>query len=242
MFDPDASDVEFCMKMNIENYTKTRNLEKIKEMGPLSIDLVRQTLLLSCRNGADAIFEWVLPKVFSEDFYTWQDAVREATFNSRTDFVRRILECCPKSVVSSVSDCFYYACLSGDVDLTRVFLVNNIDIFSDAGSCINIAVEKGNLDVCKLLKHFGAEFVQSHLAIAGRNEQWEIVEWLEGSTGLKLQKTYEKYERYRALRQKVKTRAKNKIFFWIMPRLYRNPEFVKKQAEKSWDDVKTMFE
>jgi hypothetical protein len=44
---------------------------------------------------------------------------------------------------------------------------------------------------------------------------------------------------YMNMRARLEKKAANRIYFWVYPILYRNKDFVLKQAERSWQDLQT---
>ena len=45
------------------------------------------------------------------------------------------------------------------------------------------------------------------------------------------------FRSFMRLQEAIEKRAANRIYFWVYPKLYRNQEFVSRQAERSWDNL-----
>ena len=116
--------------------------------------------------------------------------------------------------------------------------------------CIREALKKEDTRFFKILflqkDTFEDDVVESFFSVAANRSNHEIVFLLHEKHGLTLRNDhhfYEEFTSYKALVEKARTKAANKIRNWWGPRLRRiNPEFVMKEAEASWNRVEKMYE
>jgi hypothetical protein len=99
----------------------------------------------------------------------------------------------------------------------------------------NAAIICDTLKIAKVLDAHGAVFEDMHVDIALLFGSFEAAYWLyqKGLRGVK-EVPYE-FLQYKATRDAERDAAARKIYFWILPKLYRNPDFVMRQAERSYD-------
>jgi hypothetical protein len=129
-------------------------------------------------------------------------------------------------------DSFYTACMIGDLEIVKTFIKYGADPNAEVGACIRIALEYGRIDIVRYLVDKGGQLFNYFVDIVCEQENWETAFWLIERKGLVSFNRFEGYEEYKKERR---MKAANKIYFWILPKLYRNKEFVKKQAEKSYE-------
>lgn len=136
-----------------------------------------------------------------------------------------------------------YAILLGIVDRNLDFL----NFLEDLGASLDTedehlwtaAVYTWDKDIINYMLKKGYDINMEDdvaIKIISRFEKYDLLEFFlsKGSSDKFLS---EKDRRFLALRERVKVRAQNKIFFWVFPKIYRNPEFVAKQAKRSWDAI-----
>jgi hypothetical protein len=116
--------------------------------------------------------------------------------------------------------------------------------------CIREALKKEDARFFKILFSNKDAFeditIESFFSVAANRGNYEIVFLLHEKHGLTLSDDHHFYEAfmvYKALMEKARTKAANKIRNWWGPRLRRiNPEFVMREAEESWKRVEKMYE
>ena len=154
-----------------------------------------------------------------------------AVVQKRNDMVHCLLKN-GADLTAEGHDSFYTACMHGDLDIVKTFIKYGADPNAEVGACIRIALEYGHIEVVKFLVEKGGQLYNYFADIVCEQEQWETAFWLIEKKGLTPFNSFEGYEHYR---KEKRQRAVNKIYFWILPKLYRNKEFVQKQAEKSYE-------
>jgi len=97
------------------------------------------------------------------------------------------------------------------------------------------AVQHGDFEMLKLLFFYGGILTSDLFDLAIENGDYKIAYWLSlyGLNG------YETpgFIAYKAQQAAIRDAAQRKIYFWILPKLYRNKEFVMRQASKSYNDL-----
>jgi hypothetical protein len=104
-------------------------------------------------------------------------------------------------------------------------------------SVVDRSITCGSFKIFRTLDIHGAVFVDRHVDIALRFGHFEVGYWLyqKGLRGVE-EVPYE-FLQYKATRDAERDAAARKIYFWILPKLYRNPDFVMRQAGKSYDNL-----
>ena len=102
-------------------------------------------------------------------------------------------------------------------------------------SIVDRSITCGSFNIVRTLDAHGVMFEDKHVDIALCFGQFEVAYWLyqKGLRGAE-EVPYE-FLQYKAERDAERNAAARKIYFWIRPKLYRNPEFVMRQAERSYN-------
>ena len=117
----------------------------------------------------------------------------------------------------------------------KILLDKGADPNTQSGQPGFVAAEHGYLDTLKLLRTRGAKLEARFFNAASYWGYNDVAYWLY-LHGVRGYETVE-FEIYKAAREAERHAAARKIYFWVFPKLYRNPEFAMRQASKSYDDL-----
>ena len=102
---------------------------------------------------------------------------------------------------------------------------------------VDRSITCGSFKIVRTLDTHGAVFVNEHVDIALRFGQFEVGYWLYQKGLRGVDEVPYSFLQYKAERDAERDAAVRKIYFWILPKLYRNSEFVMRQASKSYDTL-----
>ena len=117
----------------------------------------------------------------------------------------------------------------------KILLDHGADPNASDGQPGFTAAEHGFLDTLKLLFSRGARLRGRFFDAASYWGYHDVAYWIY-LHGVRGYETVE-FEIYKARQEAIRDAAARKIYFWIFPKLYRNTEFVMRQAEKSYDNL-----
>jgi len=117
----------------------------------------------------------------------------------------------------------------------EVLLNNGADPNTDGGRALLAAAEECALDTLKLLHSRGGRIFPALFDAACYWGSCETAYWLY-LRGVRGYETPD-FIAYKARQDAIRDAAQRKIYFWILPKLYRNKEFVMRQASKSYNDL-----
>lgn len=117
----------------------------------------------------------------------------------------------------------------------RVLLDNGADPNINSGAPLIYSAEKGWFDTLKTLHARGGQLTPAVFDAACYWDHYDIAYWvyLHGVCGFE----DPGFLAYKARQDAIRNEAQRKIYFWILPKLMRNKEFIKRQANKAYDKL-----
>jgi len=104
-------------------------------------------------------------------------------------------------------------------------------------SIVDRSITCGSFKIFRTLESHGAVFVDRHMDIALRFGHFEAAYWMHQKGLRGVEEVPYEFLQYKATRDAERDAAARKIYFWILPKLYRNTDFVMRQAGKSYDNL-----
>jgi len=104
-------------------------------------------------------------------------------------------------------------------------------------SVVDRSITCGSFKIFRTLENHGAVFADRHVDIALYFGHFEAAYWMHQKGLRGVEEVPYEFLQYKATRDAERDAAARKIYFWILPKLYRNTDFVMRQAEKSYDNL-----
>lgn len=225
------SNSRISMSLRFADYTSLEDFKSECRFDPYLLEDSLQSAHRPCNRH---ILEYVLSKGVKPTSASLYHAVRAGNM----DLVKLFLELLKdepnkKNILSGALHTIVVSGADEDIPGIELLIAHGAE---PKNTTTSAAILCETPKIAKVLDAHGAVFQNEDVYTALRFGHFEAAYWLyqKGLRNIEEEVPYE-FLQYKATRDAERDSAARKIYFWILPKLYRNPEFVMQQAEKSYN-------